>query len=175
MTGFLRCKKCGYAAAANGKNGTYYHSVQKAVKGCEKFKPVKMAEIENAVFEMLWEFTFDRPHFLEAVKDLDFDAEQREKLEGERSQTESELAEIDKRLNNSSQSLADGAKYQTIKPLEDELYSHQKKLQKDLDAVNDKLLAYEESDDLNEKAETDPEGIACALQKSRSNQGNDLC
>ena len=63
-----------------------------------------------------------------------------------------ELAEIDKKLYNISDQLAEGFKIE--KSYQDDVYSRRKKLQEDLLGINEKLSAFEDSDALRAKADT---------------------
>ena len=167
LSGILRCTKCNRSFTGQRMGGGtkyeqhYYRHPRPTPKDiyngnepCREFTSIKAVEIEDRIFKMLFDVSYDRIGFEEATREGLPDAKYLTVLRGEIDQKEKELKRVNADLNKLVDiALAGTLKENVIKGKQDELLVIKDRLVPELEELKTKFNSLPKVEDVRLEAE----------------------
>jgi hypothetical protein len=157
LAGFLRCNACEKTLHGHTQWGgkyKYYSHVGGKYELCKAFRSVPLERIEQAVFNTLWEHTFDKEGFQAAIKESLPDSKQIESLKEQIITDEKEIKRIEKELDKLVAEYTEGTLQKiTIKKRESELLEAKSSVETNLEGNREKLNTMPSLADVQKDAE----------------------
>ncbi|MEX0681547.1 MAG: recombinase family protein [Balneolales bacterium] len=156
LTGFIKCEKCGRALTGQTQKNSYHYYRHPGGRNqkCKVFNSIPLDQIENAVFQTIFENIWDVPSFNKAITDSLPDEQHIENLKSKIETFDKELRKINKELEKLVDLAMSGTlKKDTIRAKEQELLQSKEKVSEELEDLKNQLRAMPDIEAVKQEAE----------------------